>query len=181
MFFRFIIIFLIIEYIRSVCIEIDCPYKCCIDNDRCNPRLDCLLENEEYCTRSSDCLSGCCHGKICRENTDCEDYQLTTGLVLGFFYLIILCCAINYCYSWYASTKQKKKLIVNKKVADIYQGYMAKNVAKMVPNLMSPNEFTKKEKKDSKAGEVCNLNSNEHDDEVKVNINETPIKKIPVF
>lgn len=87
MYLCFLLLF--IPLLTSVCIEKECPYFCCIDNDRCNTRPDCLLENSQFCSFSEDCLSGCCHGRLCRPDSVCSDYKLITGLTLGNFVCII--------------------------------------------------------------------------------------------
>ena len=186
-----------IQRISSVCIEIECPYKCCIDNNACNTRDDCMLEDNQYCTLSSDCLSGCCHGRLCHPASDCSDYQLITGLVLGLFYLLLICCGMSYIYSIYKAQKTKKNIITTRKIASIYQGFMAKNLAKALPMVMKEGGNDEKklnllginnEKRISgnKLGNVspdekCNLNMN---DEEKPNtfLNQSPpIKKTPLF
>ncbi len=158
----FIIIPLFFPSASPVCIESECPYKCCIDNNSCNIRPDCLLEDSQYCTYSSDCLSGCCHGKSCRSSASCEDYQLITGLVLGFFYFFLMCCAFSYCYSLYKSQRTKNRLISNRKIVNLYQSYMVKNVAKIaLPFVKAENNGENKKMalfRMKSSEEKCNLN-----------------------
>ena len=171
---------------RSVCIESKCPYQCCIDNDSCNTRPDCLLEDKQYCMWSSDCLSGCCHGKLCHPSKDCDDYQMITGLVLGFFYLLLFCCTMSYCYSLVRRRRIKQNITSNRKVNVIYEGFLAKNLAKMVAgpaflkNEAGEGKGTENLKKMMVSGgspeEKWNLNLGEEERPNPV-LNESPMKK----
>ena len=175
-----IIIALFFPSTSPVCIESECPYKCCIDNNSCNIRPDCLLEDSQYCAFSSDCLSGCCHGKNCRSSTTCEDYQLITGLVLGFFYLLLICCAFSYCYSLYKSQRTKRRLTSNRKIVNLYQNYVAKNISKIaLPLVKGENNGENKKMVMLKVGspeEKCNLNVFD-DEKPNMMIYDSPMKK----
>ena len=118
----------------AVCINKECPFKCCIDNTRCNPRPDCMKEVDEYCVSSEECYSGCCHGNICREGKTCDDYVLTVGLTLGLFYFFVIIAVIGYFSYKRQKNAQLRRFLLKedsnpaaKKLAQLFQGHLEKS------------------------------------------------------
>ena len=183
-FFVFLLFFL--HKVQPVCIETQCPYQCCVDNDNCNTRPDCLLEDSQYCMWSSDCLNGCCHGKLCHPAQVCDDYQIITGVVLGIFYLFLFCCTMSYCYGLVRRRRIRQNLVSNRKVNNIYEGYLVKNLAKMVqsPKFLKNDVVVEKNQQENtkkimimSSEEKWNLNGAEEERPNRV-LNESPIKKM---
>ena len=90
------------------CYAPDCPYGCCKNENACNLREDCLLEEADPCIENFDCLSDCCYKRQCAEQEKCKNSVVIVAVTIPIIFFGIVCSVLG--FYLYQTKKTKKRL-----------------------------------------------------------------------